>query len=92
MAQVKEQEITSLDELLQQPYAVIVWNDNVNSFEFVIDCLMRYCGHQPEQAEQCAYLIHFGGKCDVKRGNKEKMEKIYHSLIACGLTTTLEEI
>lgn len=92
MSKYKEQEYSELDELIENKYAVIVWNDDFNTFEHVIDCLIKYCGHHPQQAEQCTYLIHFKGSCDVKRGEKEKMEKIYNILIKCQLTCTLEEI
>jgi len=92
MPQIKEQESSHLDELTEQIYTVIVHNDDHNSFEYVIECLMRYCGHEAQQAEQCTYLIHFRGKSDVKRGDKPKMEKIYNKLKSCGLTTTMEEL
>jgi ATP-dependent Clp protease adaptor protein ClpS len=92
MSKYKEQEYSDLDELIEGKYVVIVWNDDYNTFEHVIDCLIKYCGHQQQQAEQCTYLIHFKGSCDVKRGEKEKMEKIYNTLIKCQLTCTLEEV
>jgi len=92
MPKTKEQELPELDEILDKVYAVIVWNDDIHTFDYVIECLMRYCEHAHEQAEQCTYLIHFKGKCDVKRGSKEKMEKIYKKLSTCGLTATMEEI
>lgn len=92
MSKTKEQESSDLEELTEEVYTIIVWNDSHNTFEYVIECLMRYCGHQAEQAEQCTYLIHFRGKSDVKRGEKEKMEKIFNKLKSCGLTTTMEEI
>lgn len=92
MSKYKEQEYSDLDELIENKYVVIVWNDDFNTFEHVIDCLIKYCGHHQQQAEQCTYLIHFKGSCDVKRGKKEKMEKIYNTLIKCQLTCTLEEV
>lgn len=92
MSKHKEQEYSELDELIESKYAVIVWNDDFNTFEHVIDCLVKYCGHHPQQAEQCTYLIHFKGSCDVKRGEREKMEKIYNILIKYQLTCTLEEV
>jgi len=92
MPQTKELESHELDEITEGIYAVIVWNDDVHSFDYVIDCLMKYAGHEMQQAEQCTFLIHFKGKCDVKRGTKDKMKKINDNLLACGLTTTLEEI
>ena len=94
MGKIKELELPEIktEEINDKIYAVIIWNDDHNTFEFVIECLMRYCGHEPEQAEQCTYLIHFRGKSDVKRGDKSKMKKIYDKLKACGLTTTMEEL
>src|SRR5437764_1031355 len=52
----------------QFPYSLIVWNDNVNTFDWVIETLIEVCGHTPEQAEQCSLIIHFQGKCAVKNG------------------------
>ena len=92
MGKIKEKSLSKLDELLNHPYIVVCWNDEHNTFEYVIECLMRYCGHEAQQAEQCTYLIHFRGKSDVKRGDKTKMEKIYNKLKSCGLTTTMEEL
>jgi len=53
----------------ENPYSLIVWNDEVNTFEWVIETLMDICGHQQEQAEQCAMLIHTKGKYAVKTGS-----------------------
>ena len=92
MPQTKELELPELDEIIEGIYAVIVWNDDVHSFDYVIDCLIKYAEHEQQQAEQCTFIIHFKGKCDVKRGLKDKMEKIHDKLSACGLTTTLEEL
>ena len=69
---------------------LIVYNDDVNSFGFVIECLMKYCKHNIEQAEQCTYLIHFSGKCAVKNGNYEKLKPIHEALLENGLTSKIE--
>lgn len=47
---------------------LVVFNDDYNTFEHVINTLIKVCGHSPEQAEQCTYIIHFKGKCTVKLG------------------------
>ena len=47
---------------------LMVFNDDINTFDHVIDTLMRVCKHSAEQAEQCAYIIHYRGKCSVKKG------------------------
>jgi ATP-dependent Clp protease adaptor protein ClpS len=52
---------------------IILYNDHVNSFEHVIMCLVAFCDHGMQQAEQCATIVHYKGKCAVKHGSKEDM-------------------
>lgn len=86
----KEQVSTDLDEILAMPYILILWNDTYNTFDWVIECLMKVCKHQYEQASQCAHTVHYKGKCDVKRGDKETIQKMYEKLKSAGLTVTME--
>lgn len=79
-----------LDEILSKPYILILHNDDFNSFDHVIECLIKYCKHEYEQATQCAMLVHYTGKCDVKRGDKETIKKMYNQLKSAGLTVTME--
>ena len=79
-----------LEELLSQPYILILHNDDVNSFEWVIECLIKICKHEPEQASQCAHIVHFTGKCDVKRGDHDTILNMYNKLKNCGLSVTME--
>jgi ATP-dependent Clp protease adaptor protein ClpS len=58
----KSKEVTSKNN------EIIVYNDDVNTFDHVIDTLMRVCEHTPEQAEQCSLIVHYNGKCTVKTG------------------------
>lgn len=53
---------------------IVVYNDDVNTFDWVITSLIEVCKHQVEQATQCAYLVHFNGKCDVKTGSFEELK------------------
>ena len=53
---------------------LVVWNDEVNTFDWVIDTLMSVCGHEKEQAEQCTLLIHLKGKCAVKNGSYDELK------------------
>ncbi len=53
---------------------LIVWNDEINTFDWVIDTLMSVCGHEKEQAEQCTLLIHLKGKCSVKNGSYDELK------------------
>ena len=52
---------------------IILYNDHVNSFEHVIMCLVAFCDHGMQQAEQCATIVHYKGRCTVKHGSKEDM-------------------
>ncbi len=63
-----QSEETEVLTLTENTCRLIVWNDEVNTFEWVIETLMEVCGHAHEQAEQCAYIIHFQGKYAVKNG------------------------
>lgn len=86
----KEKILEELDEKLGQPYLLILHNDDFNTFDWVIECLMKICKHEFEQASQCAHLVHFVGKCDVKRGDKETITEMYNKLKSAGLTVTME--
>lgn len=91
---VETQEETLVDslieELLEPSKAIILWNDDVNSFDHVILCLIKYCKHASEQAEQCAMIVHFNGKCSVKVGDFKKLKPIAESLQEEGLSVTIE--
>lgn len=86
----KKQTSTSLEEIINSPYKLILWNDNYNTFKWVIDCLMKVCKHDYEQASQCAHLVHYTGKCDVKRGDQTTIKSMYEKLKAAGLTVSME--
>ncbi|TXC76979.1 ATP-dependent Clp protease adaptor ClpS [Luteibaculum oceani] len=83
MAGVKEQEYSEVDVLLeeQKEHQLILFNDDVNTFDHVIDCLVDVCKHDPIQAEQCAYIVHYRGKCVVKEGELEEMVQMCTSLL-----------
>jgi ATP-dependent Clp protease adaptor protein ClpS len=75
-----------------EPYQLIVWNDDVNTFDWVIETLMEVCGHTEEQAEQCALLIHYKGKCDVKRGSYSELEPKCTAITDRGISATIEQM
>lgn len=64
---------------------LVVFNDDVNTFEHVISTLIRVCKHSPEQAEQCTLLIHFKGKCAVKSGLFEELKPMKDSICEAGI-------
>jgi ATP-dependent Clp protease adaptor protein ClpS len=53
---------------------IVVYNDDVNTFEWVIQSLIEVCNHESSQAEQCAMLVHYKGKCDVKSGDYDELK------------------
>ncbi len=69
---------------------IVLYNDDVNTFDFVIDTLMELCGHDELQAEQCAMLVHHTGKCAVKRGSWTELEPICSTMLTKGLTAEIE--
>ncbi|MBM3914850.1 MAG: ATP-dependent Clp protease adaptor ClpS [Sphingomonadales bacterium] len=72
------------------PGHLIVWNDDVNTFDWVIITLVEICGHTQEQAEQCAYLIHFKGKYAVKNGEFEILKPMCEAIVDRGINATIE--
>lgn len=56
--------------------SLILFNDDVNTFDYVIEVLIDVCGHTPAQAEQCAMIAHFKGKCAVKSGDYSELKPI----------------
>lgn len=70
---------------------LIVWNDEVNTFEWVIDTLMEVCGHSFEQAEQCSYIIHFKGKYAVKDGMYDDLKPMCDAILDRGINATVEQ-
>lgn len=73
-----------LDKLL------ILHNDDFNTFDHVIKALMEVCKHSQEQAEQCAYIVHYNGKCDVKKGPYLIIKPMKDGLIDRGLSASIE--
>ena len=69
---------------------IILYNDDVNSFDFVITALIKVCKHDTLQAEQCTYLVHYKGKCAVKKGSYEELEPMCTALLERGLTAEIE--
>jgi ATP-dependent Clp protease adaptor protein ClpS len=87
----KKKTKTEVDRILSQPWKLVLANDDFNSFDWVITCLIKICGHDYEQANQCAHLVHFKGECDVKYGDFEKLSIMKEKLQNAGLCVTLEE-
>lgn len=92
------QEVDILKNLLQDsvsntksPYNLVVWNDEVNTFDWVIESLVEVCKHTEEQAEQCAMIIHFQGKYAVKNGEYDSLKAMREAITERGINATLEK-
>lgn len=75
--------------VLEKTHKVTLINDDVNSYEFVMACLIRYCEHDVIQAEQCAFITDKVGKCDVKLGAIDTMYTLQQNLEDLGLKAEL---
>jgi ATP-dependent Clp protease adaptor protein ClpS len=74
----------------EETCSLIVWNDEVNTFEWVIETLIEVCGHSPEQAEQCSYFIHYKGKYAVKQGSYDDLKPQCDAITERGIGATVE--
>jgi ATP-dependent Clp protease adaptor protein ClpS len=81
-----------IEEVLEQEdqeHEIILYNDDVNTFDHVISCLIKICEHTYMQAEQCAYLVHYTGKCAVKTGSLEDLAPRCTALLEEGLSAEI---
>lgn len=93
MRTAADTEILIKDEVLTKttsPFQIVVWNDDVNTFEWVIETLVEICGHTHEQAEQCAFIIHHSGKYAVKNGTYDDLRPMCDAILDRGISATLE--
>lgn len=91
MTYIKTEKTVIEKTLKSSEYVLIVYNDDFNTFDHVIETLMELCGHTAEQAEQCTLLIHHKGKCDVKRGTVKQLRPLFEALGDRGLTAAIEK-
>jgi ATP-dependent Clp protease adaptor protein ClpS len=70
--------------------SLILFNDEHNTFEFVIETLMSVCGHTAEQAEQCAIIAHMKGRCGIRSGDRSELLPLHRQMLDLGLTTSIE--
>jgi ATP-dependent Clp protease adaptor protein ClpS len=89
---VKQSAETDVLTSTEEPCNLIVWNDEVNTFEWVIETLVEVCKHSYEQAEQCAYIIHFRGKYAVKQGIYDDLKPFCDAITERGIGATIEVI
>ncbi|MDD1443773.1 ATP-dependent Clp protease adaptor ClpS [Dolichospermum sp. ST_sed3] len=86
-ASLKEQELVDILEAIKNTDVkdLVVFNDDVNTFQHVIATLIKVCKHTPEQAEQCTLLIHYKGKCAVRKGSFEELKPMREAICEEGI-------
>ena len=89
---IQEQTDSDVLEAVANPFQLIVWNDEVNTFEWVIETLIEVCNHSYEQAEQCAYIIHYKGKYAVKQGEYDVLRPLCDAITERGIGATVEMV
>ena len=89
----KEQEYsdTLTEELIENEKTLLLINDDVNTFEYVSETLIKVCHHTREQAETCAWITHFRGKCAIMHGTFEELKPYYDILLAHQLTVKITD-
>lgn len=85
----KIQESVEIAEKEARQNEIILYNDEVNTFDHVINTLIYACEHTPEQAEQCSLIVHYKGKCTVKTGSYDELEPRCMMLLDAGLSAEL---
>lgn len=85
-----QEESTELLTDVTDSCSLVVWNDEVNTFEWVIETLIKVCGHTNEQAEQCAMLIHTQGKYAVKKGDYDTLKPMCDAITDRGIEATID--
>ena len=97
---ISDDDFDMLEEMLEETSSeenshfgckIIVSNDDHNTFEWVITCLMKYCDHTLQQAEQCSMFIHSKGAYAVKSGTKKELKPINEALLEAGLISRIED-
>jgi len=77
-----------ISDLLNRNTLMLI-NDDFHTFDFVVDALVDVCRHDPDQAEQCAYITHYKGKCDVKKGDMSTIKPMRDRLAEKGLKVNI---
>lgn len=90
MSQEQHQFDYESSELLEENKSLILFNDDHNTFDFVIETLIDVCEHEPLQAEQCALIVHYKGKCQVKSGTHNELKSSFKEMSDRDLTVAID--
>lgn len=84
------QEDQLVDEQVRPEHQLILFNDEFNTFDWVIESLIAICQHERTQAEQCSLIVHYNGKCSVKHGEMKDLRPMCEALLERGLSAVIE--
>jgi ATP-dependent Clp protease adaptor protein ClpS len=87
---IKKNPFQETDDELSERRTLVLHNDDVHTFDYVIEALVKICRHEYIQASQCASITHFNGKCDIKRGIFSDLKILKDALTDIELTVTIE--
>lgn len=90
--QEKYQEDTDVLTAESPSYSLVLWNDDVNTFDWVIKALVDICDMDDTQAEQCSLLVHFKGKCTVAEGEYRDLKTKHTAITDRGIQATIEQM
>jgi ATP-dependent Clp protease adaptor protein ClpS len=90
MVKEKSAPLKETRETLEENKDLVLYNDEVNTFDFVINTLIDVCEHSEEQAEQCALIAHFKGKCSVKSGTYDELKPLHTEMTNRKLTVSID--
>lgn len=90
MEKEKESLFSFPDPVMEKPRNLVLFNDDFNTFDFVIETLVEVCNHTLEQAETCTWIVHYKGKCAVKSGSLSELKPIYNEFVNRTLTASIE--
>jgi ATP-dependent Clp protease adaptor protein ClpS. len=81
---------STINESTQHQHHLILHNDSINTFEFIIETLVDLCHHDPYQASQCALIAHYKGKCEIKKGSLDDLKVLAQNFKERGISVTIE--
>lgn len=82
--------LEEVDTKTEEGHRLIVFNDDINTFDHVIDTLIKVCNHTETQAEQCTWIIHFKGKCSVKEGTWNDLVPMRNAICERGISAEVD--
>ncbi|MFM2206119.1 MAG: hypothetical protein RL213_94 [Bacteroidota bacterium] len=86
---VRHEEVIQADEVTARERVLVLYNDDFNTFDHVIECLISICKHEPIQAEQCTHIVHYNGKCAVKAGSYSDLNPMKVAMADKGLSVVI---